>query len=302
MDGNEDKVEVQLEEPKVAEPTVVDDEDDALEITEDDGREVSSANMTPEQAIAKMEEQLKEERKARKEAEKLARDAQNHVAKAYNEVDDTNKQLVHTAIENLERDMDVMTTSYAEAMSSGEYERAAKIQRAMTANETKLEQLKYGYSEMQKAPPQRPLPEAPPPSHQEVLENIIDSVTPASAQWLRENKSSLRDQNDIQDMFNAHNSAVSRGIAPDTPQYFSFIERRLGIDSQQEEESVMSSASKPTARKAAPPAAPVNRTSSNKNAATLTRAEADMAQALGMSHKEYWTHQQALKKEGKLAH
>ncbi len=198
--------------------------------------------------------------------------------------------------------MDVMTTSYAEAMSAGEYERAAKIQRAMTANETKLEQLKYGYAEMQKAPPQRQLPEAPPPSHRETLSQIIDSVSPESARWLEENKSHIRDQNDIQDMFNAHNSAVSRGISPDTPQYFAFIERRLGIDSQQEEESVMSSASKPTARKAAPPAAPVNRTSSSKNSATLTKAEAEMAQSLGMSHKEYWTHQQALKKEGKLSH
>ena len=298
MDENEDKVEVQLEDPKVAEPEIVDDEDDAPEITDDDD---SSENLTPEKALSKLEKQLKKEKKARKEAEKMARDAQTHVAKAYNEVDDTNKQLVHTAIENLERDMDLMTSSYAEAMSSGEYERAAKIQRAMSANETKLEQLKYGYSEMQKAPQQRPLPEAPPPSHKEVLNNIIESVTPASAQWLRENKSYLRDQNDIQDMFNAHNSAVSRGVTPDTPEYFAFIERRLGIDNQNED-SAMSSASKPMARKAAPPAAPVNRTSSNKNAATLTRAEADMAQALGMSHKEYWTHQQALKKEGKLAH
>jgi hypothetical protein len=300
MDENEEKVEVQLEEPKVAEPKVLDDEDDAPDVSIED-QEVSAATMTPEQAVSKMEKQLREERKARKEAEKLARDAQNHVARAYNEVDDTNKQLVHTAIDNLERDMDLMTSSYAEAMSTGEYERAAKIQRAMTANGTKLEQLKYGYSEMQKAPPQRPLPEAPPPSHREVLENIIDSVTPASAQWLRENKSHLRDQNDVQDMFNAHNSAVSRGVTPDTPEYFAFIERRLGIDSQQEE-SAMSSASKPMARKAAPPAAPVNRTSNNKNAATLTRAEADMAQAFGMTHKEYWIHQQALKKEGKLTH
>jgi hypothetical protein len=171
----------------------------------------------------------------------------------------------------------------------------------MVSNEAKLDQLRHGYAEMQKAPPQRPLPEVPPPSHKEMLNQIIDSVTPESARWLQDNKSYIRDQNDIQDMFNAHNSAVSRGITPDTPQYFSFIERRLGIERQQEEDSVMSSASKPTARKAAPPAAPVNRTSSSKNAATLTRAEAEMAQALGMSHKEYWTHQQALKKEGKLS-
>jgi predicted translin family RNA/ssDNA-binding protein len=297
MDENDEKVEVQLEEPKIEEPVIIDDVEDEI-AAKGDGDEAAS----PENAIEELKKKLEEEQKARKEAQRLAREAQTHVAKAYTEVDDTNKQLVHTAIENLERDMDVMTTSYAEAMSAGEYERAAKIQRAMTANETKLEQLKYGYAEMQKAPPQRSLPEAPPPSHQETLSQIIDSVTPESARWLEANKSHIRDQNDIQDMFNAHNSAVSRGISPDTPQYFAFIERRLGIESQQEEESVMSSASKPTARKAAPPAAPVNRTSSSKNSATLTKAEAEMAQALGMSHKEYWTHQQALKKEGKLSH
>lgn len=297
MDENDDKVEVQLEEPKIGEPVIIDDVEDEVTI-KGDGNEAAS----PENAIEELKKKLEEEQKARKEAQRLAREAQTHVAKAYTEVDDTNKQLVHTAIENLERDMDTMTTSYAEAMSSGEYERAAKIQRAMTANETKLEQLKYGYAEMQKAPPQRQLPEAPAPSHQETLSQIIDSVTPESARWLEENKSHIRDQNDIQDMFNAHNSAVSRGISPDTPQYFAFIERRLGIERQQEEESVMSSASKPTARKAAPPAAPVNRSSSPKNAATLTKAEAEMASALGMTHKEYWTHQQALKKEGKLSH
>ena len=297
MDKNDEKVEVQLEEPKIEEPVIIDDVEDEITV-KGDGDEVAS----PENAIEELKKKLEEEQKARKEAQRLAREAQTHVAKAYNEVDDTNKQLVHTAIENLERDMDVMTTSYAEAMSAGEYERAAKIQRAMTANETKLEQLKYGFAEMQKAPPQRQLPEAPPPSHRETLSQIIDSVTPESARWLEANKSHIRDQNDIQDMFNAHNSAVSRGITPDTPQYFTFIERRLGIESQQEEESVMSSASKPTARKAAPPAAPVNRTSSSKNSATLTKAEAEMAQSLGMSHKEYWTHQQALKKEGKLSH
>ena len=300
MDENEEKVEVQLEDPKVEEPEIVDEAPVKAVAIDEDGED-GDDELTDETALEKLQKQLKKEKKARKEAEKLAREAQTHVAKAYNEVDDTNKQLVHTAIENLERDIDLMTTSYAEAMSAGEYERAAKIQRAMSANETKLEQLKYGYSEMQKAPPQRPLPEAPPPSHKEVLNNIIESVTPASAQWLRENKSYLRDQNDIQDMFNAHNSAVARGVTPDTPEYFAFIERRLGIDNQ-DEESAMSSASKPMSRKAAPPAAPVNRTSNNKNSATLTRAEADMAQALGMSHKEYWTHQQALKKEGKLAH
>lgn len=301
MDGNDEKIEVQLDDPKVEEPVIIDEIEDDQKSKASASDDDENDELSPEKAIEELKAKLEEETRARKEAERLAREAQSHVAKAYTEVDDTNKHLVQTAIDNLERDVELLTSSYAEAMAAGEYEKAAKIQRAMVSNETKLDQLRNGYAEMQKAPPQRQLPEAPPPSHQEMLSQIIDSVSAESARWLEANKSHIRDQNDIQDMFNAHNSAVSRGIAPDTPQYFSFIERRLGIERAQEEESVMSSASKPMARKAAPPAAPVNRASSSKNAATLTRAEAEMAQALGMTPKEYWTHQQALKKEGKLA-
>lgn len=301
MDENDEKIEVQLDEAKIEEPVIVDEAKKEPKIEVQDENDGDENDISPDDAIEELKKKLEEETKARKEAQRLAREAQNHVAKAYTEVDDTNKQLVQTAIENLERDVEVMTSSYAEAMSSGDYEKAARIQRAMVSNETKLEQLRHGYAEMQKAPPQRAIPETPPPSHKEMLDQIIDSVSSESARWLEANKSHIRDQNDIQDMFNAHNSAVSRGISPDTPQYFAFIERRLGIERQQEEDTVMSSASKPVARKAAPPAAPVNRTSTSKNGATLTRAEAEMAQALGMTHKEYWTHQQALKKEGKLA-
>jgi hypothetical protein len=303
MSENDEKIEIQIEDALEVEPVVVEEPEHQVadeQIASDDDDEEQVGNLTPEEALKKLKKQLQKEKQGRADAERLARDAQAHVAKAYTEVDDTNLQLVSTAIDNLERDLDTMTASYAEAMQSGEYDRAAKIQRAMTSSETKLEQLKYGFEEMKKGPPKRALPEVPQPTHRDVLDQIIGSVTPASADWLRANKGYIRDQNDIQDMFTAHNSAVQRGIQADTPEYFSFIERRLGIERQSIEEEVMSSASKPAARKAAPPAAPVNRGGNPRNAATLTKAEAEMAQALGMSHKDYWTHQQALKKEGKL--
>lgn len=296
---NEDeKIEVVIDDTPSKDEPEIEISDDNLPETDD--LDADDDNLSPEKAVKKLEESLKKEKEARREAERLAREAQQHVAKAYTEVDDTNMHLVSTAIDNLERDINSMTVAYAEAMQAGEFETAAKIQRTMASSENKLDQLKYGYEEMRKAPPKRALPEAPAPSANEVLGEIIDSVSPASANWLRSNKSFIQDHNDIQDMFNAHNSAVQRGIVADTPEYFAFIERRLGIERAQEEEQVMSSASKPVARKAAPPAAPVNRTTNSKNAATLTKAEAEMAQALGMSHKEYWSHQQALKKEGKL--
>jgi hypothetical protein len=297
--NEDDQIEVVIDDtPNKDEPEIEVSDDD---LPETDDLEASDEDLSPEKAVKKLEKRLKKEKEARREAERLAREAQHHVAKAYTEVDDTNMHLVSTAIDNLERDLNSMTSAYAEAMQAGEYETAARIQRTMAGSETKLEQLKYGFEEMRKAPPKRALPEAPAPSPKEALNEIIDSVSPASADWLRSNKSFIRDHNDIQDMFSAHNSAVQRGISADTPEYFAFIERRLGIERAQEEEQVMSSASKPVARKAAPPAAPVNRTTSSKNAATLTKAEAEMAQALGMSHKEYWSNQQALKKKASFS-
>lgn len=305
MNENDEKIEFQIEDLK--NENAKDEKELEIEISDDDlsdsdEQDDSGVTLSPEEALRKLEKRLKKEKKARKEAERLAREAQQHVAKAYTEVDDTNMQLVSTAIDNLERDIESMTRAYAEAMQNGEYDTAAKIQRSMASSETKLDQLKFGYEEMKKAPPKRVLPEVPQPSAKELLNQIIDSVSPASAAWLRDNKAYIKDQNDINDMFRAHESAVQRGIQADTPEYFAFIERRLGLEKQreQQEEEVMSSASKPIARKPAPPAAPVNRSSNSKNSATLTKAEAEMAQALGMTHKEYWTHQQALKKEGKL--
>ena len=301
MNENDEKIEVHLDENK--DDNTSNKNELEIEVSDDDVLGASDDDdSSPDKALKKLQKRLKKEKKARKEAERLARDAQQHVAKAYTEVDDTNLHLVSTAIDNLERDIDGMTRAYAEAMQNSDFETAAKIQRAMAGSETKLEQLKHGFEEMKKAPPKRVLPEVPQPSAKEMLNQIIDSVSPASADWLREHKSFIRDQNDINDMFRAHESAVQRGIAADTPEYFAFIERRMGIEKQreQQEEEVMSSASKPVARKPAPPAAPVNRSSNSKNSATLTKAEAEMAQALGMTHKEYWTHQQALRKEGKL--
>lgn len=62
----------------------------------------------------------------------------------------------------------------------------------------------------------------------------------------------------------------------------------------------MSSASKPV-NKAPPPPAPVERYNNTRsNVVRLTRAEAEMAVALGMTDKEYAIHKRELQKQGKL--
>ena len=192
-----------------------------------------------------------------------------------------------------------MTANYADAMSAGDYERAASIQLAMNNNASKLAQLENGYAEMQRQPRRQPPP--PEPDTDNALNQIIDNVSPRSAKWLRENRKDLSDERSIRRMFRAHEDAVDEGINPDTDEYFSYIENRLGLNRRREQENPMSSASKPMAKQPAPPAAPVNRGNGNRpNAATLTRAEADMAKTLGMTEREYWQHKTELQKAGRL--
>lgn len=294
------------------------DEDEKIEVTvdetqEDTGEAVSSATeeapnstennaIAPEDAINSLKAQLETERQARAEAETLARRAAQQANAAFGEVEDTNIQLVNTAIDTVKRDNDILTSNYAEAMSMGDYERAAKIQASMATNSAKLLQLENGLREMQNAPRRPPIENVPPPASVQ-LDQIIGAVTPRSASWLRSNKAQLSDERMIKKMFRAHEDAIDDGIEADSDAYFRYIEQRLGLGAKAEADNPMSSASKPVQRQAAPPSAPVNReTNARSNTVRLTRAEADTAKMLGMTETEYAKHKIALQKEGKLPH
>jgi hypothetical protein len=290
MEKGEKDIEIEIDE-------AIDGAEEPVEIVED--KQASAAlEIDPESALAKLKKELEEERQARKTAENAARAAYEQARMAYTEADDTNITLVANAIDTIKRDNDILTQNYAEAMTQGDYDRGAQIQQTLSANAIKLDKLENGLQEMQKAPKRAP---APPPAASSKMDQIISSVTPRSAAWLKNNRDSLDNDRMINKMFRAHEDAVDEGVEPDSDAYFRFIEGRLGLGKQQEQESPLSSASKPVSRQTPPPAAPVNRSSTGRsNQATLTRAEADMAKMLGMSEKDYWLHKSALQKEGKL--
>lgn len=294
------------------------DEDEKIEVTVDEAQEdageavsdtkeeasnsAESNALAPEDAINSLKAQLEAERQARAEAETLARRAAQQANAAFGEVEDTNIQLVNTAIDTVKRDNEILTSNYAEAMSMGDYERAAKIQASMATNSAKLLQLESGLREMQNAPRRPPIENVPPPASVQ-LDQIINAVSPRSASWLRNNKAQLADDRMIKKMFRAHEDAIDDGIEADSDAYFRYIEQRLGLGSKEEADNPMSSASKPVQRQAAPPSAPVNReTNARSNTVRLTRAEADTAKMLGMTEAEYAKHKIALQKEGKLPH
>jgi len=237
----------------------------------------------------------------RREAEGRAREATEQASRAYSEVEDTNLQLVVNAIDTVRRDNDILKSHYKEAMSVGDYDRAAEIQESMGSNSAKLLQLENGKAAMESRPRQQPAP-----GYSDPVDAFAARLSPKSAEWIRRNPQFVTDSRLQQKMIAAHNLAVADGYRPDSDEYFEFVEdtlktkRQPAQDNAVNTDSPMSGASRPAPR-AAPPAAPVNRTSSQRgNTVRLTSAEAETAKMFGMTDQEYAKHKLALQREGKM--
>lgn len=296
---SDEKIEAKEEEVIVA---------DEAETSEPAAQKEKGDEISPEIGIEALKQQLEMERVARAEAEKRARMAENTASKASYEVQDSNLQLIVSAIDSVNRTNTMLKRDYAAAMQAGAFDQAAEIQSQMSINGAKLLQLENGkaaLTERLKNPPQQQ-PEMP----ADPVEAIASQLSPRSAAWVRAHPECVRDKRLYMKMVGAHNIAVADGFQADTDEYFAEIERQLGYRKpqtavqQEEDEEPTSMAAKPMARKAPPPAAPSSRAASNgtggRNTVTLTREEREMAGIMGMTPEEYAKNKVALKKEGKL--
>lgn len=293
------------EEEKVKEEEIIIKDEPASE------PEVATAveeEITPEIGIEALRHQLEMERQARAEAERRARDAESTASRASLEVQDSNLQLISSAIDSVNRANHMLKRDYASAMAAGNYEHAADIQSQMSMNGAKLLQLENGKAALEQriASPQPKQQETP----IDPVEAVASQLSPRSAAWVRAHPECVRDQKLYLKMVGAHNIAIADGYTADTDEYFAEIERQMGMRrqatsvSREETEEPSSMAAKPMARKAPPPAAPSSRAASNgssgRNTVTLNAAEREMASIMGMTPEEYAKNKVALKKEGKL--
>jgi phage I-like protein len=293
-----EQLEIELDpiETKVDEPEV--------EVVEAEAEpEAKGSNvLLPEDGIKELQAKLESERQARILAEKRAQEAAEREFRAKTETEDTQIHLIKNAMDTVKRNNDLLKAQYRDAMAVGDYDAAANIQDALSANHVKLSQLEAGHKAMQDRPKQAP----PQPQYTDHVEALASQVTEPSAQWLRANRDRLGNQKTIDKMFRAHADALDDGVIPDSREYFEYIENRLGFKKYQPEPEVdaMADAAKVTQRRSSPPAAPVSRsgngTGSTPNVVRLTAAEREMAQMMGMTDKEYALNKVALQREGKL--
>lgn len=271
--------------------------------TDDATTKRAAREIEPEEGLQMLRDQLEKERAARIEADKRAQQAMATASHAKNEVQDSNLHLVTNAIETVKQNADVLKTNYREAMSVGDFDRAAEVQHAMATNAAKLLQLEQGKQAMESQPKQT-APEQYRSS--DPVEALASQLSPRSADWVRRHPQYVTDPRLYQKMVAAHNLAAADGYALDTDDYFEQIESTLKINRREApvQEDAMAEAAKPVQRRSSPPAAPVTRsgngTGSNSNRVRLTSDEREMASMMGMTDQEYAKNKLQLQKEGKL--
>lgn len=260
----------------------------------------------PETGINELKKRLEIEKLARQEAERRAHEASQKAQRANSETKDANYQLVVNAIETVKGRSDALKKSYADAMNVGDFEKAASIQEALAVNANQLAELKRGEKnmkeQMEAAEKQAEVRPVEPPKG-EIVDQLAAAVSPRSAAWLKSNRDNIKTERDVRKMFRAHEDAIDDGIEPDTDDYFSFIEQRMGLRTKEpvQEESPMSQASAPAPKKApSPPSAPVSRGGQRPNVVRLTRDQVEMAKMMGMTEAEYAKNMVALQREGKI--
>lgn len=308
MSDANDHVEVVLDEgtPKDAgEPEVIVTDEPELKAEK---KEETPPVVSADEGIQQMKRRLENEKRAREEAEMRAYHAAQQAQKAQSEATDSNYQLVVSAIETVKERGQQLKAAAKEAMSVGDYDKLAEIQEAQAVNASNLVKLKEGERQMKEFARQPVAPvQPPPPRIDDVIENMARSVSPRSADWIRNRRDVLVDERAIKKMFRAHEDAIDDGLEPDSDAYFEFIDARFGAKKPVEQpmqdeatpESPLSSASAQK-RSVSPPPAPVSRGSGRQNVVRLTREQAETAKMLGMTEADYAKNMVELRKEGKL--
>ena len=307
MSDKEDGIEVVLEEPKKA-----DDDTPVVEIVNDasekSSKKADKHEVSPDEGILELKKSLEREKQARLDAERRAHQATQQAQKAQIDKNDSDYQLVVNAIETVKAQNETLKSAYADAMSAGDYSRAAEVQESLSVNANQLAELKRGEKAMkEQLKANEDIASQSKQPQGDIVDQLAANVSERSASWLRESRDYLKSERDIRKMFRAHEDAIDDGIAPDTDEYFEFIEGRLGMRNRLERsetvDNPLSAASAPAPKKAPqPPPAPVSRSTQRPNVMRLTAAEADMASSLGMSPEEYAKNKALAMKEGRYGH
>jgi hypothetical protein len=171
-----------------------------------------------------------QERAAREEAERRARESQVRADQYDAEAKDGRLTAITNAIRAANVESDQAEKMLADALEQGDHKAVAKLQRFLSQNEAKLLQLENGKSilEDRLKTPQREQPVTR--RNDDPVEAWANTLSAPAASWVRSHRDVVSDPVKMKKIGAAHQSAVElEGIQPDTPEYFAYIESKLGM-------------------------------------------------------------------------
>ena len=244
--------------------------------------------------------QLAAETKRREDAERFANERANEATKAKTEVVDSQHQLILNTIESVKSKGDQLEAQLEAAQNEGDNKKAAALFRQLAKVEADLNQLdnaRMSVEAQQKAPKVQPTEGRVRVAPVDPVEALAGQLSPKSAAWVRAHPDCATDDSLFHEMIAADKRALRAGLKADTPEYFQFIEKRLGFS--KEEEPVIE-----TTRRVA---APVSRDAPSISGPgkirpgyyPITAEEQEQARYDGMTNEEYIRHKLAYKAEEK---
>ena len=304
---------------KAENPALSDENEPEIQVSgEDSGQNHDEPSID---GVEELRKQLKAEKEARQadreariEAERRANESQRAAYDARAEIAQSNETLIDSSIERLTQESAILKREYASAIASGDHQRAADINERWIDRRNDLKVLQQGKEAMAE---ERAKPKAPPQpiASGDLADQFAAALKGPSRDWVLQHRDHADTRSKQQAIIGAHNIAVARGHEADSPGYFAEVERVLGITPSRgrtndveddEDESPFSAAAAPIERRAAPSAAPVSRSGGPPGAPSprtvrLSKAEAEAAEASGITHEEYWRNKQRAIKAGEIS-
>lgn len=252
------------------------------------------------------------ERQARQQAEQYAYEQAQKAQYAHYDAEGNRLQTYINAIEATEQASANAERAYADAMASGDYAAAGRAQKAMASAEAHLIRLQNEKSQAEQyieslrtegrvqAPPRQSFD--PAPQSQDPVEIMAAKLTPRSAAWLRAHPEAA---NSPEKLTAAHAAAVQlEGLQPETPEYFKYVERKLGYGEPREKPIRKSMASAPVQSSSS-----MSSSSYKGNGSTMILSPAEVEQAVlnepelprDKALEVYARNKAALIREGKLS-
>ena len=130
----------------------------------------------------------------------------------------------------LKVDSDLLTTTselqaaeaaYKEAREYGDVDAETKAQRRLAAAEARRTLLENQAQQISRVPI----------TSGDQFEDHVSRFTDRTAQWMRDHRDWVEDPRRNSKLVGAHNFAIAEGLTPDSDEYFSFVEKTIGMKS-----------------------------------------------------------------------